>query len=230
MKKRRTKIIATVGPASFKYDIFKEIIKEGADFIRINTAYSDEKQHSLILKNLKKIKNRRPIEIIFDVRSPKKVKKILHHKPHFIALSFTESRKQIEGIKKYLPKCKIISKIESKKGVNNFNGILPFSWGVMVARGDLGVAVSLEKVPCLQKKFSKKTLKEKKFLIVATEMLLSMVKKTIPTRAEVSDVANAVFEKASAVMLSEETAIGEHPVGSVRFMRKIIEEAEKCFY
>ena len=97
----------------------------------------------------------------------------------------------------------------------------------MVARGDLGTAVSLEKVPPLQKEFTIKTLEKGKFLVTATEMLLSMVNNPLPTRAEVSDVANAVFENSSAVMLSEETAIGKYPVNAVRMMRKIIVEAEK---
>jgi len=228
MKKRKTKIIATVGPASLKYGVFKELIKEGADFIRINTAYSNQRQHALISESLRKIKTGRRIKLIFDIRSPEKAKKILKEKPSLIALSFTESKRQFEGIKKYLPQAKIIAKIESKRGVGNFDKILPFCWGVMVARGDLAIAVSLEKVPCLQKRFSEKTLKEKKFLIVATEMLLSMVKNAKPTRAEVSDVANAVFEGASAVMLSEETAIGRHPVEAVKYMRRIIEETESC--
>ncbi len=228
MKKRKTKIIATVGPSSLNEKVFKNIIKEGVDFIRINTAYSNDKQHSFIFKNLKKIKTKKQIKIIFDVRSPEKVKKIIQHRPSYIALSFTESKKQFDEIKKNLPEAKIIAKIESKKGVASFDKILPFFWGVMVARGDLGIAVSLEKVPCLQKSFSEKTLKEKKFLIVATEMLLSMVKKPQPTRAEVSDVANAVFEGASAVMLSEETAVGKYPIEAVRYMRKVVEEAEKC--
>lgn len=228
MKRRKTKIIVTIGPASLKHDIFKEIIREGADFIRINTAYSNEKQHCLVLDNLKKSKIGKQINLIFDIRSPREVKNILKQKPSLIALSFAESNGQFEEIKKHLPRAKIIAKIESKRGVANFDKILPFCWGVMVARGDLGTAVSLEKVPCLQKRFSGKTLKEKKFLIVATEMLLSMVNNIRPTRAEVSDVANAVFEGASAVMLSEETAIGKHPVEAVRYMRRIIEEAESC--
>jgi len=127
-----------------------------------------------------------------------------------------------------VPDCKIISKIESKKGVENFDEILNASWGTMIARGDLGEAVSLEKVPCLQRNLTKKTIEKNKFLIVATEMLLSMTENKKPTRAEVSDVANAVFDGASAVMLSEETAIGKNPIESVVYMRKIIEDAEKC--
>ncbi len=226
--KRKTKIIATIGPASLKYEIFKKIIEEGANFIRINTAYSNSKQHSRINENLKKTKGYEKIQLIFDVRNPGKIKDIYQYNPSIIALSFTESISQLKEIKKNLPSCKIISKIESKKGVKNFDEILDYSYGVMVARGDLGRAVSLEKVPCLQKEFSKKTLNKKKFLIIATEMLLSMIKNKKPTRAEVSDVANSVFDGACSVMLSEETAIGKNPVESIKYMRKIIEEAEKC--
>jgi len=224
MIKRKTKIIATVGPSSLKRGVFKALIKEGADFIRINTAYSTEKQHSFIFKK----EGFCPSRVVFDVRSPDKIKKVLKHNPSLVALSFTETKKQFKDIKKYLPRAKVIAKIESKRGVKNFDKILPFYWGVMVARGDLGRAVSLEKVPCLQKAFSEKTLKKNKFLIVATEMLLSMVKNQKPTRAEVSDVANAVFEGAWAVMLSEETAVGRYPAEAVGYMRKIIEQAEAC--
>jgi len=225
---RETKIIATVGPASFKYEIFKGMIEEGADYIRINTAYSNEEQHKILLEDIKKVSSFSSPQIIFDVRSVEAIEKIIHYNPSIIALSFSESALQFKEIKEKLPECKVIAKIESDEGVNNFDSIIKECWGVMIARGDLSKAVSLEKVPCLQKIFSKKTLNEKKYLIVATEMLLSMIKNSKPTRAEVSDVANAVFDGASAVMLSEETAIGKYPVEAVRYMRKIIEEAEKC--
>ncbi len=226
--KRKTKIIATVGPASLEYEVFEKIIKAGADFVRINTAYSDEEQHALLAENIKKVSKLKPVQVIFDIRSPEVASNIIQYDPSIIALSFSESSEQVKIVKREIPECKVISKIESTKGVENFTEILDASWGVMVARGDLGKAVSLEKVPCLQKSFSKKTLKEDKFLVIATEMLLSMVKKPHPSRAEVSDVANAVFEKALAVMLSEETAIGRYPVETVSYMRRIIEEAEKC--
>lgn len=225
---RKTKIIATIGPASFKYGIFKEIIKEGADFVRLNTAYSNEKQHQILSENIEKTPALIRPKIIFDIRSPESVKKIIGYKTSIIALSFSESVSQFKVLKKHVPDCKIIAKVESKKGVKNFDNILKECWGVMVARGDLGRAVSLEKVPCLQKKFSRKTLAKNKFLIVATEMLLSMIKNPQPTRAEISDVANAVFDRASAAMLSEETAIGRHPVEAVRYMRKTIEQTEGC--
>jgi pyruvate kinase len=129
-----------------------------------------------------------------------------------------------------LPETFLISKIESKRGVENFDEILAASDGIMIARGDLGVAESLEKVPPMQKDFTNKAKVKDKFLITATEMLLSMVDNPEPTRAEVSDVANAVFDNSSAVMLSEETAIGKYPVETVIMMRKIIVEAEKWQY
>ena len=134
----------------------------------------------------------------------------------------------LKKVKETVPQAFIISKIESVEGVKNFEAILEASDGVMVARGDLAEAENLEKVPCLQKSFTKKTLKAGKYLIAATEMMLSMTQNPTPTRAEVSDVANAVFDGASAVMLSEETAIGKYPVETVEFMRKIIKEAEDC--
>lgn len=228
MDMRKTKIIATVGPVSLERGVFQKMIKEGVDFVRVNTAYSDERQHEIILENIEKMPVLARPKIIFDIRSPGAVEKIIKYNPSIIALSFCESAAQIKTLQKNVPNCKIIAKIESKKGVKNFEEILEACWGVMVARGDLGRAVSLEKVPCLQKSFSKKTLAEKKYLIIATEMLLSMTKNPQPTRAEVSDVANAVFAKASAVMLSEETAIGKHPVEAARYMRKIIQQAQTC--
>jgi len=225
--KRKTKIIATIGPASLNQEIFKSIIEEGVDYVRVNTAYSDKKQFEIIFDNLKKITNK-DVKIIFDIRSVDTLKNIIEYNPSSIALSFSESAEQINSIINMVPDCKIISKIESKKGVENFDEILNASWGTMIARGDLGEAVSLEKVPCLQRNLTKKTIEKNKFLIVATEMLLSMTENKKPTRAEVSDVANAVFDGASAVMLSEETAIGKNPIESVVYMRKIIEDAEKC--
>ncbi len=223
---RKTKIIATVGPASLEYSVFKKIIRQGVDFIRINTAYSNKKQHDTIIENLKKIE--KDVQIIFDIRSRKAVGKIIEYDPETVAVSFAESAEQLKKIKEDLGGCKIIAKIESKKGVENFKEILDFSWGVMIARGDLGVAITLERVPCVQKRLSKMVLERDKFLIIATEMLLSMERNPKPTRAEASDVAHAVFSGACSVMLSEETAIGNHPVEAVKYMRKIVEEAEKC--
>ncbi|MFA5932600.1 MAG: pyruvate kinase [Microgenomates group bacterium] len=220
-----TKIIATIGPASIKFPVFQELVDAGIDYIRINSKYGDDSQYNLILENLKNAQPQNRIEVIFDIKEISKLDYALKHNIKHIALSFTEQAKQIEEVRKIIPNAFVIAKIESEKGVQNFDEILKSSDGIMVARGDLSISVSFEQVPPLQKEFTYKTLREEKFLITATEMLLSMTNNPEPTRAEVSDVANAVFDHSSAVMLSEETAIGKYPVETVKMMKKIIEEA-----
>ena len=225
----RTKIIATIGPATLDFDIFRSVIESGASYVRVNTAYGDIDQYNHILDNLKKY-NRSGIKVIFDIKNKDFIPYINTHQIDLIAHSFTESAKQLEELRKLSPNSIIISKIETVLGVENFTEILDESDGVMIARGDLGVAATLEKVPCLQKQITKMCIKKNKFVIAATEMLLSMTNTPTPTRAEVSDVANAVFDGVDAVMLSEETAIGKYPVESVSIMKKIIEDAEKCHW
>ncbi|MCL5010507.1 MAG: pyruvate kinase [Patescibacteria group bacterium] len=227
MEKIKTKIIATIGPASLDFSVFRQLIHEGTDYIRINTAYGDTRQYDLILNNLKNANGQKEVKAILDVKDFAKLDLSLKYNLKIIALSFAENPGQIRKVRKRIKGAFVISKIESEKGVDNFDAILEETDGIMVARGDLGRAVSLEKVPPLQKDFTRKTLEKGKFLITATEMLLSMVGSPQPTRAEVSDVANAVFDHSSAVMLSEETAIGRYPAETVKMMRKIIAEAER---
>lgn len=222
----KTQIIATIGPATLDKKIFKSTIDAGVDIIRINTAYGNFAQYDQILANLKEAK--KDIKVMFDIKKNEVLAYFNKHRLDYIAVSFAYSANQLKEIKKISPTAKIIAKIESKPGVANFEEILESSDGVMVARGDLGVAETLEKVPCLQKKFTKLAIKNKKFVIAATEILLSMQNSKTPTRAEVSDVANAVFDGVDAVMLSEETAIGKYPAQAVTYMKKIIIEAEKC--
>jgi pyruvate kinase len=163
---------------------------------------------------------------MLDIKSEEILSFCDENKMDLIAVSFAESKEQIESVKSKYPNCVVISKIESVKGVSNYNEILEASDGVMIARGDLSSAVTLEKVPPLQKQFTKEAILKNKYVIAATEMLLSMTEKPYPTNAEVSDVANAVFDGVNAVMLSEETAIGKYPIESVRIMEKVITEAE----
>lgn len=223
----KTKIIATVGPASLDPFVFNKLVEEGINFVRINTAYGTYAQYDQILENLKNA--RRPdIQIIYDIKNLEVLDYFNENNLHYIALSFAETIEQIEKVRKTAPEAFIISKIESKEGVENFNQILEATNGIMIARGDLGEAITLEKVPCQQKRFTHLTIHRSKMCIAATEMLLSMTENPTPTRAEVSDVANAVFDGVDAVMLSEETAIGKHPVESVSYMRRIIDDAENC--
>lgn len=149
----------------------------------------------------------------------------------YLAISFVNCAQDVLDVKKYLKEinfnAKLISKIESEEGVTNFASILRVSDGIMVARGDLGVEVDFEKIPILQKEFIKACNEEGKISITATQMLESMITSSRPTRAEISDVANAVFDGSTAIMLSGETASGAHPVQSVAAMKRIALQAEQ---
>ena len=149
----------------------------------------------------------------------------------FVAASFIRKPQDVLEIRKVLNEnggenIKIISKIENREGINNFDEILAVSDGIMVARGDLGVEIPVYEVPILQKKFIQKCNMVGKPVITATQMLESMVKNARPTRAEVSDIANAIFDMTSAIMLSAESASGMYPIECVRTMSKIAGETE----
>jgi len=150
----------------------------------------------------------------------------------FVAASFVRSGEDVIAMRKFLDyhgghSVKIISKIENIEGVNNFDAILRHSDGIMVARGDMGVEIDYEKLPGLQKKFIRKCYQSGKMVITATQMLESMIHNATPTRAEITDVANAVFDGTSAIMLSGETAMGDHPARVVKVMAKIARQAEQ---
>lgn len=158
-----------------------------------------------------------------DVLSAKKLKF------DFIAASFIRNVRDVEAIKKLIEgtSVKLIAKIEDIEGVSNFDEILKVVDGIMIARGDLGVELPAEQVPILQKKFIDKCNELGKPVIVATQMLQSMTENISPTRAEVNDVANAIFDGTDAVMLSAETSTGKHPVESVATMKRVALEVEK---
>ena len=146
----------------------------------------------------------------------------------FIALSFTRRIEDVHNLEKILKgfKGSIIAKIENSEGFRNFEKILGSVNGIMIARGDLGVELRVEKVPLIQKSLIRKCNQFGKPVITATDMLESMIYKPIPTRAEVSDVANAVLDGTDAVMLSGETSIGNYPIDSVLMMSRIVRDVE----
>lgn len=152
------------------------------------------------------------------------------HSCDYLALSFVNTREDVIAARKIIEDAggdaSVISKIESQKGIENIDEIIDESDGIMVARGDLGVEVPLEELPMLQKSIIKKCRQKGKFAIVATEMLASMYENPRPSRAEVSDVANAVLDGTDCVMLSGETTVGKYPVHSVEIMSKICRYVE----
>jgi pyruvate kinase len=152
------------------------------------------------------------------------------HDVEFIALSFTRNAQDVNNLKKknYGSKGAIIAKIENSEGVDKFDEILDAADGIMVARGDLGVEIEPEKVPLVQKSIIRKCNQRGKTAVTATEMLESMTYQPIPTRAEVSDVANAILDGTEVTMLSGETAVGRYPVESVIMMSRIANETEKA--
>lgn len=149
----------------------------------------------------------------------------------YLAASFARCKEDIAEVRKLITdnggKMKIIAKIENMQGIDNLDEILEVSDGIMVARGDMGVEIPMEEVPILQKRMIEKALHRGKIVITATQMLESMIKNPRPTRAETTDVANAIYDGTSAIMLSGESAAGAYPIEAVKTMSRIAERAEQ---
>ncbi len=337
---KKTKIVATVGPACESYEKLLELAKAGANVFRLNFSHGTHENKKMVIDNIRKINKSQPfnIAILADLQGPKlrvgeiedgkvelndgdeiifttersvgtkkklyvsypnlakdvkvgeriflddgkmevMVKKILNEKEvlvsitlggtllpkkgvnlpdseltmpsltekdfvdldfiieqslDWVALSFVRKPKDIIDLKKRInernSKIKVIAKIEMPEALKNIRDIIVESDGIMVARGDLGVEMPVEQVPIIQKELIRKSMHRAKPVIVATQMMESMMDRTKPNRSEVSDVANAVLEGADAVMLSGETAMGEYPTQVVETMCRIILEAEKTVY
>lgn len=334
IKQARTKIVATLGPATSSYEIILELVKAGATMFRLNTSHGNEEGHAQNIKYIREVskKTGKFIPVLVDLQGPKirvgnipapreikvgeeiileasndvnnqeiipvdyegiagdvkvgekillddgkiglEVLKIDGKKVHakvlygetirprkginipgataslsavtdrdiefirfaveydadYIALSFVREAKDIELAKRHIKNfggnIPVIAKIEKPQAVENLEEILRVTDGIMVARGDLGIEMSPEDVPMTQKYIVEETIKERKVCIVATQMLESMIEDPIPTRAEASDVANAILDGTDAIMLSGETAMGKYPIEAVKMMRKIATNVE----
>lgn len=336
LKQGKTKIVATLGPATSSYDMVKKLIEAGASMFRLNTSHGNEQGH---LENIRHIRQaskdlKAYIPILVDLQGPKirvgtipepiqikegeiiKLKageydcnsdvipvdyagiandvkvsdKILlddgkiglevteiknnivsarvlygqcikprkginlpgstasldaitprdiefikfavQNEADYIALSFVREDKDVLLAKKYIAEfggdIPVIAKIEKPQAIDNLDEIIKCADGIMVARGDLGIEMSPAEVPIVQKIIIDKTIKQRKVCIVATQMLESMIEEPLPTRAEASDIANAIMDGTDAVMLSGETAMGKYPIEAVAMMREIANNTENC--
>lgn len=203
-----------------------EVIEKKEDFVQLK-ALGDGK-----IQNHKTI-NVPGVNLNLDFISEDDKKDITFAAKHscdYLALSFVNTKEDVIEARKLIDDAGgdalIISKIESQSGIDNIDEIIEVSDGIMVARGDLGVEVPMEELPMLQKDIIRKCRENGKFAIVATEMLASMYESPRPTRAEVSDVANAILDGTDCVMLSGETTIGKYPVSAVSIMSRICEYVE----
>ncbi len=162
------------------------------------------------------------------------LKFILSQKIEWLALSFVREADDLRVLRRILKRNKskigVISKIEKPEAVKNIDEIISLSNGIMVARGDLGVEMPSYRVPAIQKKIVRKSVERSRPVIIATQMLESMIESPVPTRAEVNDVANSVIDGADAVMLSGETSVGKNPIKAVEIMKGIIRDIEKSEY
>ncbi len=203
-----------------------EDIVDGTDIVTKVVNYGELKDRKGV--NVPNVKINLPSLVQKDIDD---IKFGIENEVDFIAASFVRSAQDVLNVKKVLEEnggqdIKVISKIENQQGVENLDEILEVSDGIMVARGDLGVEVSNEQIPLVQKEIIRKTNLVGKPVITATQMLDSMIRNPRPTRAEVSDVANAILDGSDAIMLSGETAAGKYPLESVMQMVKIAENIE----
>ncbi len=227
----------------FNYDICDQI--EAGDHIFTNDGKlemevvkkADRQLHLLVrndgvLEDRKgaNFPNRSLIVPSFSKKDIEVIKFTKEHEIEFIGLSFTRNREDILNLRKKIgsDEINIIAKIESSHGIDNFKDILEVADGIMIARGDLGVEIKPEIVPLTQKRMIRLCNQQGKVVITATEMLDSMINNPTPTRAEVSDVANAILDGTDVVMLSGETAIGKHPVETVSMMARIAKQTEEA--
>ena len=227
------------------YPYFAEDIKVGdkvlVDDGDVELVVVEKKDHYLemMVTNEAVIKNRKSVNVpgehidlpALTEKDRRNIELAIELDIDFIAHSFVRNAADVKAVQDILDAhnsdIKIISKIENQEGVDNIDEIIDACYGIMVARGDLGIEVPIERIPGIQRRIISKCVKAQKPVIVATQMLHTMIKNPRPTRAEVTDIANAIFYRTDALMLSGETASGKYPVEAVQTMARIAEQAEK---
>ena len=251
----KTHIVATIGPASKDKEILKKLIEHGMDVARLNFSHGTHQKHGECIKNIREIATDLNIRvpIIQDLSGPRLQNQEGHEfdkgslevltkkdledlafgigeEVDYVALSYVGKasdvsllRSEMQKLGKVIP---IIAKIERKAALENLDEIIGVADAVMIARGDLGNEIPLEKIPFIEKDIIDKAKKAGKPVIVATQVLLSMTENPVPTRAEMTDIIYAVMNSTDALMLSEETAKGKYPVEAVMMMERGIKEAE----
>jgi len=252
----RAQIVATLGPATNTYEKIKALAQSGADVFRLNFSWGDFDEHRAQIQHVRQAEKDLGISLVIlqDVPGPR-IQKIAGHSYNhdsvkaltdhdrecimfgitegvdYVALSFVGTAEDVQECRQFINekggKQPIIAKIERAIAVQNLDQIVMSADGLMVARGDLGEEVPLEQIPFVQANIISRANSAGKPVITATQMMLSMVDHAVPTRAEVTDVEAAVMQGSDAVMLSEETAKGSHPLEAVVMMEKILVEAEK---
>jgi len=241
---RHVKIVCTVGPASSSSHILEGMLKGGMDVARFNLAHGTLEEHAQLISEVRSLSQRlkKYTAILLDLPGMKlrsgDIRGVFNQhlefaysqKVDFVALSFISSSRQVREVKQMLKEMNadmpVIVKIEEERALEESTAIIEVGEGIMVARGDLALDISIEKVPLAQKRLIKAANFRGKPVITATQMLESMVQSNSPTRAEATDVANAVLDGTDAIMLSEETATGSYPVEATETIAKIAVEAE----
>lgn len=257
MIESKTKIIATLGPSSEDPEIITALIEHKTDIFRLNFSWGTHEWHEKYIKLIRELSANynTKTEIMQDLSGPRVQGEEGHHFDKevcggiitdkdksdldfgikmgvdYIAMSFVGCDKDVLELRELINEKggnqKILSKIERVEAIHNIDDIIKVSDGIIIARGDLGNEIPLEEIPFVQHEIINKCNREGKMVIVATQMLYSMVDNNVPTRAEVSDVAYAVIDGADGVMLSDETARGKYPIESIAYLEKISLSAEK---
>lgn len=252
----RSQIVCTIGPASQEPEVLDALIAKGMDVARLNFSHGTYENHAMLIRNVRASAKRagKRIPIIQDLSGPRVQEGAVHHMDEaavevitekdlkdldfglsqnveYVCQSFVGSGDDMNRLRAEIKKrngsAKVMAKVERKEGLENIEDIVDASDAVMLGRGDLGQNIPIEQVPFAEAMVVHMCKEKKKPVIVATEMLKSMVANPVPTRAEVTDIAYAIILGADAVMLSEESAMGKYPVEAVTVMEKVCVEAEK---